>query len=459
MKVIVCGAGQVGGQICRYLQNFEFDLTAIDHDGGIVRRLADTLDITGITGSAADPSVLETAGVEDAALVVAATSSDEINISCCLVARCLNSKARTIARLKNQAYHEVVTRESGGPVDIAINPEAEVASVIQDLLEAPSIFDRRNVFSSNAMLIGIKLRTDCPVLNTPLRQLSELYPTLRTVVVGLRRHGTFSIPTPLDQLFANDEVYLFLASGDLDRTLKIFNKECQPCVRILIVGVGSVGLCVAEQLERSSHRTNVKVIEFERSRAEWVAGKLRKTVVLHGDGLDIDLLDEAGIRGADAIISVTDDEKTNLLVSARAKKANSGIFALSLVDQPSLMALMEPLKIDSVVNPRALTVTSILPHVRGLKYIQGLRAGFIYSVGDGEAEIVEAKIIGPSPVTGKRIRNAGLPEGSLVGALEKNGEPVKVTPDTKIEIGDRIAIFAHIGAVRHLMELLSSDAR
>lgn len=190
MKVIVCGAGQVGGQICRYLQNFGFDITAIDHDDEIVRRLADTLDITRITGSAADPSVLKTAGVDEAALVVAATSSDEINISCCLVARCLKSKARTIARLRNQAYHEVVTRDSGGPIDIAINPEAEVASVIQDLLEAPSIFDRRNVFSGNAVLIGIKLRADCPVLNTPLKQLSELYPTLRAVVVGLRRQET-----------------------------------------------------------------------------------------------------------------------------------------------------------------------------------------------------------------------------------------------------------------------------
>lgn len=459
MKVIVCGAGQVGGQICRYLQNFGFDITAIDHDDEVVRRLADTLDITRITGSAADPSVLKTAGVDDAALVVAATSSDEINISCCLVARCLKSKARTIARLRNQAYHEVVTRDSGGPIDIAINPEAEVASVIQDLLEAPSIFDRRNFFNGNAVLIGIKLRADCPVLNTPLRQLSELYPTLRAVVVGLRRQETFSIPTPLDQLFANDEIYLVLAHEDLERTLKIFNKECQPCGRILVVGVGNVGLYVAEQLERSSRRTNVKLIEFEKSLAELVAGKLRKTVVLHGDGLDIELLEEAGIRGADAIISVTDDEKINLLVSARAKKANSNIFALSLVDQPSLTALMEPLGIDSIVNPRALTVTSILPYVRGLKYIQGLRDGFIYSVGDGEAEIVEAKIVGPSPVTGKRIRNAGLPEGSLIGALEKNGEPVKITPDTKIEIGDRIAIFVQTGAARHLMELLSSDAR
>ena len=459
MKVIVCGAGEVGGQICRYLQNLEFDLTAIDSDDEIVRRLADMIDITGITGSAADPSVLKDAGVDDAALVVAATSSDEMNISCCLVARSLQSKARTIARLRNQAYHEVVTRESGGPVDIAINPEAEVANVIQDLLEAPSVFDRRNVFNNNAMLVGIKLGADCPVLNTPLKQLSELYPTLRAVVVGLRRQGTFSIPTPLDQLFANDEAYLFLARGDLDRTLKIFKKECQPCRRVLVVGVGNVGLSVADQLEKSSRRTNVKLIEFEKDRAERVAGMLRKTVVLHGDGLDIDLLEEAGIRGADAIISVTDDEKTNLLVSARAKKANSDIFALSLVNQPSLMALMDPLSIDSVVNPRALTVTSILPHVRGLQYVRGLRDGFIYSVGDGEAEIVEAKIIGPSPVTGKQIRNAGLPEGALVGALEKNGEPIKVTPDTKIEIGDRIAIFAQTGAVSGLMELLSSDAR
>lgn len=451
MKVIICGAGQVGGQICRYLPQGDFDVTAIDLNAELVRRLTDSMDVNGIAGSAADPEVLQTAGAKEADLIVAATSSDELNVVCCLVARSLESEARTIARLRNPSYHGVFAKGRGGPVDIAINPEEEVARAVLALLDAPSVFERRSVLEGKGLLIGIKLEAQCPVLNTPLDQLSQLYPTLKTVVVGLRRGGAFSIPSPKDQLFANDEVYLMAASEELERTLTIFKKESQPCSRVLIVGAGNVGKTIAARFEREKRRTVSKIIELDRNRAERAAGELRRTVVFHGDGLDINLLEEAGIRSADAIVAVTDDEKSNLLVTTRAKRAKDSLFALSLVNQPSLMALMEPLGIDSIVNPRALTVTSILPYVRGL------RDGSISSVGDAEAEVVEVRITASTPLSGKAIRNAGLPEGALVGAVEKNGEIVKVTPDTRLDAGCKAAFFAETEVVPELMELVSSD--
>jgi len=439
MRVIICGAGQVGWQIARQLSGEGNDVTVVDSNPALVRRAAETLEVRGVTGYASHPEVLDEAGARDADMVIAATFSDEVNMVTCQVAHSVFGVTRKIARLRAQSYidprYADLYRRDHLPIDVVISPEREVAEAALQRLRAPAAFDTEDFLGGRAQLLGIDLDADCPVLNTPLEQLTDLFSTLRAVAVGIRREGRLFAPEPSDQLFAGDQVYVLIEVGDLTRTLEIFGKSVARQERVVILGAGNVGLGVAQALERGARRVRVKVIELDRARAEFAADALERTVVLNGDALDAEMLEEAGAGKADAILAVTNDDKTNMLAAVRAKTLGCPL-AIALVNDPALTPLLAPLGIDAHINPRATTVSSILRHVRHGRVRQ------IYSIGDGEAEVLEAQVLSSSPIAGQRIRDIDFPEGALVGAVLKKGRFVKPRGETLLEEGDLVVIFA-----------------
>lgn len=451
MKVIICGAGQVGWQIARHLASEKNDVTVVDNNADLVRRATDTLDVQGVAGFASYPDILDRAGARDADMIIAATYSDEVNMVTCQVAHSVFAIPRKIARLRSQSYltaiYSDLYRRDHMPIDVVISPEREVAEAALQRLSAPTTFDTESFMDGKAQLLGIQLGEDCPVLNTPLRQLTDLFSTLRAIVVGIRREGTLFAPAPGDQLFAGDQVYVFAEAGDVGRTLEIFGKAPRKQERVVIVGGGNVGLTVAKELEAQPKRMRARVIEKNRARAENAADALERTIVLHGDGMDTALQAEANIDRADAILAVTDDDKTNLLASVRAKAAGCPM-AICLVNDPSLVPLMAPLGIDAYINPRATTVSSILRHIR-----HGRVRG-VYSIGDAEAEMIEAQVLNTSPISGKKISDIGFPEGVLIGAVQKNVQVIKPTGNTRIDEGDVVAIFTMADDVPEVERLL-----
>ncbi|WP_438957339.1 Trk system potassium transporter TrkA [Cognatiyoonia sp.] len=451
MKVIICGAGQVGWQIARHLSGERNDVTVVDNNAELVRRATDTLDVKGISGFASYPDILERAGAEDADMIIAATHSDEVNMVTCQVAHSVFSIQRKIARLRAQSYLDAIYsdlyRRDHLPIDVVISPEREVAEAALQRLAAPSAFDTERFLEGGAQLLGITIEDDCPVINTPLRQLTDLFSTLRALVVGIRRDGNLFVPMAGDQLFPGDEIYVFTEIRDMPRTLEIFGKTQSKQDRVLIIGGGNVGLGVAQALEARTDRVRVKMVELNRECAERAADNLERTIVLNGDGLDSSILEEAGIGNADAVLAVTDDDKTNLLVSVRAKEQGNPM-TICLVNDPTLVPLMGPLSIDAYINPRATTVSSILRHIR-----QG-RVRAVYSIGDAEAEMIEAQVLGTSPIAGQRIRDIDFPEGTKVAGVLKNGVVVKPDADTPINEGDVIAIFALADDVAEVERLL-----
>lgn len=451
MKVIICGAGQVGWQIARHLSGERNDVTVVDNNPELVRRATDTLDVQGVLGFASYPDVLERAGAKDADMIIAATHSDEVNMVTCQVAHSVFAIQRKIARLRAQSYLDAIYadlyRRDHLPIDVVISPEREVAEAALQRLAAPAAFDTESFLEGRAQLLGIMIDEDCPVINTPLRQLSDLFSTLRALVVGIRREGTLFVPSAGDQLFPGDEAYLFTDTLDMTRTLEIFGKTNKKQERIVIIGGGNVGLGVARALESRTERVRVKVIELNRDVAEKSADALERTIVLHGDGLSSTLLDEASISTADAVLAVTDDDKTNILASVRAKEMGCPM-AICLVNDPSLVPLMGPLDIDAYINPRATTVSSILRHIR-----HGRVRG-VYSIGDAEAEVIEAQVLGTSPIAGQRIKDIAFPEGVLIGAVMKKDKVIKPRGETRIDEGDVIAIFAMAADVPEVERLL-----
>jgi trk system potassium uptake protein TrkA len=451
MKVIICGTGQVGWQIARHLAGERNDVTVIDSNPDLVRRATDTLDVQGYVGFASYPDVLERAGARDADMIIAATHSDEVNMVTCQVAHSIFSIPRKIARLRAQSYLDAIYadmfRRDHMPIDVVISPEKEVAEAALRRLAAPVAFESETFLGGKAQLLGIALDEDCPVLNTPLRQLTDLFSTLRAIVVGVRREGRLFAPEAEDQLYPEDQIYVFTHQADVNRTLEIFGKQVKKQERVVIVGGGNVGLAVARALENQVDRVRARVIERSRMQAEKAADTLERTVVLNGDGLSSEILEEAGIEKADAILAVTDDDKTNILAAVRGKAAGCRM-AIALVNDPTLLPLMGHLDIDAYINPRATTVSSILRHIR-----HGRVRG-VYSIGDAEAEIIEAQVLSTSPIAGQLVRETDFPAGVLVGAVMKGGEVVKPTPDTRIEVGDVIALFSMAGDVPEVERLL-----
>lgn len=451
MKVIICGAGQVGWQIARHLSGEQNDVTVVDSNAELVRRATDTLDVQGMAGFASHPNVLERAGARDADMIIAATYSDEVNMVTCQVAHSLFDIKRKIARLRARAYLEPayadLYRREHLPIDVIISPEQEVAEAAMQRFSAPAAFDTELFMGGQAQLLGLSLDQDCPVVNTPLRQLTDLFSTLRAVVVAVRRDGTLFAPEPDDQLFVGDDCYVFTHHDDVARTMEIFGKKQFKQDRMVIVGGGNVGRTVAKRLEKRAHRVRVKMIEKSRDNAERAAEELERTIVLHGDGLDSALLQEAGISRADAMLAVTDDDKTNMLAAVRAK-AEGCPMAIALINDPTLVPLMGPLGIDAYINPRATTVSSILRHIR-----HG-RVRAVYSIGDAEAEVIEAQVMSTSPMAGQRLRDIDFPEGALVGAVMKGSEVLRPVGSLRIEEGDVIAIFAMADDVPEVERLM-----
>jgi trk system potassium uptake protein TrkA len=453
MKVIICGAGQVGWQIARHLSGERNDVTVVDQDPELVRRATDSLDVQGVAGFASYPDILDRAGARDADMIIAATHSDEVNMVTCQVAHSIFGVNRKIARLRSQSYLDAIYsdlyRRQHMPIDVVISPELEVATAALQRLSAPAAFDTERFMDGQAQLLGILIEEECPVVHTPLRQLTDLFSTLRAVVVGVRRDGALFSPNPGDQLFVGDECYVFAHVEDVPRTMEVFGKRMAKQERVVMVGGGNVGLAVATELETRTDRVRAKIIEKDRKRAEIAAEALERTIVLHGDGLDVSLLTEAGVSRADAMLAVTDDDKTNMLAAVRAKSEGCP-YAIALINDPTMVPLMGPLGIDAYINPRATTVSSILRHIR-----HG-RVRAVYSIGDAEAEVIEAEVLSTSPMAGKRISDIDFPEGVLVGALRKGGKVIRPMGDTRIDEGDVIALFAltkDVPEVERLMQV------
>ena len=451
MHVIICGAGQVGWQIARHLSGEKNDVTVVDKNPDLVRRATETLDVRGVAGHASHPDVLERAGAADADMIIAATQSDEVNMVTCQIAHSIFSVGRKIARLRSESYltaiYSDLYRRDHLPIDVVISPEREVAAAALQRLTAPAAFDTEFFLDGQVQLLGVVLDADCPVLNTPLRQLTDLFSTLRAIVVGVRRDGRLFAPEAGDQLFEGDEIYVIAQIEDVKRTMEIFGKSTRKQERVVIVGGGNVGLAVAAALEKGPDRIHAKVIERNRACAEAAADQLERTIVLHGDGLSAELMAEANIDRADAILAVTDDDKVNILACVRAK-ASGCPMAVALINDPTLVPLMAPLDIDAWVNPRATTVSSILRHVR-----QG-RVRVVYSIGDAEAEVIEAQVLSTSPIAGKMLRDIDFPEGVLIGAVKKGDAVIKPTGQTRVQEGDVIVIFSLAKDVPEVERLL-----
>jgi K+ transport systems, NAD-binding component len=452
MKVIVCGAGQVGFNIAHYLAGENNDVTVIDQRPELIRKITDTLDVQAILGHASHPSVLEQAGAADADMIIAVTHADEVNMVACQVAHSLFDVPTKIARVRSQSYLQpmwsMLFSRDHLPIDVIISPEIEVARAITRRLQVPGAIDVIPLAGDKVRLIGVRCCPQTPLINTPLRQLTVLFPDLNIVVIGIVRDGRPIVPTAEDQMLEGDEVYFVVDTLHVGRALAAFGREDKEARRVVIFGGGNIGLFLAQQIEAEHPGTAVKVIEISKERAEYVAKTLHRTVVLNGDVLDPEILAEASVAAAETVVSVTNDDETNILSALLAKRYGARR-AMTLINKVTYKALMGPLGMDVVINPRAITVSNILQHVR-----RG-RIHAVHSLHEGFGELIEADALETSSLVGKPLREVKLPAGVLLGAVVRDGTVISPRGNTVVQAGDRVVLFAAAEAVKKVEKMFS----
>jgi len=453
MKAIICGAGQVGSNIARELAGEDIDVTVVDRRPNLIHKIGDTLDVRAMVGHASYPDTLEAAGARDCDMLVAVTYSDEVNMVACQVAHSLFDTPMKIARLRAPAYLQPIWSDlfsrDNLPIDVIISPEIEVAEAIGRRLTVPGAFDLIPLADNLLRLVGIRCAGDCPIINTPLRELTSLFPDLHMIVVGIVRGGKATVPSDEDQIFAGDEVYAVVLTEQLSRAMAAFGYDEPEARRIIVIGGGNVGLTLTEKLESGAagHKSS-NVIELDRARAELVAQRCPRSAVIHGDALDPDILDQAGAPQAETVVAVTNDDEANILASLLAKQRGTRR-AVALVNNASYTTLVGSLGIDVVVNPREITVSRILQHIR-----RG-RIRSVHSIREGFGEIIEAEALETSPLVGVALKEAHLPAGVLIAAIIRGGTVMMPGGATVMQPGDHVVLFAAKQAVKRVEKLFS----
>ncbi|MEB3703102.1 Trk system potassium uptake protein TrkA [Candidatus Bealeia paramacronuclearis] len=452
MKVVICGAGQVGFSIARYLSQQDNDITVIDQSESIVSHLADTLDVRAVVGHASHPEVLVKAGIAEADMIVGVTYSDEVNMVACQIAYSLFGVPLKIARVRSKSYLEPqwsnLYRADHMPIDHIISPEIEVAKAIGRSLEIPGAFEVLEFGDGTFIFMGMRARATSPIVNTPLRLIGGLFRNLDLSIMGIVRGERFFVPNDSDRIEMEDEVYCLVPKDQIANAVEAFGYTEQRSTRLLILGGGNVGLCLAQEVEANHTAITTMMIERDITRASLVANQLNRTVVLSGDALDREILKEANAQVTNIVVAVTDDDKVNILAALLAKRLGAHSVT-SLVNSLSYSSLVTSLGIDAVISPKALTVSSILQYVR-----RG-RIRSVHSIREGYGEVIEAEAVGTSSVVGMSISEINVPGTMIVSGILRGIENVVPRPETIIKVNDRLIVMVTSEGVKKFEKLFS----
>ncbi len=440
MKIIICGGGQVGVGIARQLAGEGNDVTIIDPNPEIIQKINDTLDVSAIRGVPSHPPILESAGAADAEMIIAVTLSDEINMVVSQVAHSLFNIPVKIARIRHQNYLNPIWkdmyRQDHLPIDYIISPEKEVADAIINRLHVPGAMDSIPFGGERMNVVEVRCMDNCPLLNEPINHIYERFDNLRVSILGILRREMLIVPDPTEKIRAGDEIFFVADSQHLSKVMPLFGHEEKEAHRVLIIGGGNIGLFIAKALENEDTDINAKVIELNTDRAEYIATKLEHTTVINGSSLDQEILFEANIESIDTVIAVTNGDEVNILSSLLCKQYGAKMAFALINNSRSYSSLVGSLGVDVVINPREMTVSTILQHIRKGK----VRAA--HSICGGVAEILEIEAVNNSAIVDRTIADLHLPRGVRIGAILRHDEVIVPDDKTTILVNDRIILLS-----------------
>jgi trk system potassium uptake protein TrkA len=448
LKIIIVGAGEVGFHIASHLALENKDVVVLDLDPDAIRRVSDHLDVQVVTGSGSSPVVLEEAGIQDAEIILAVTNSDETNLVACLVADIISPSTKKLARIRNadfDNYHEIL-REQAPHIDTIINPDIEVVKTIHRMMSVPGAVDIGEFADGRLKFVGVNLEGDSKLAGARLLDLPAIIGNARLLIAAVVRGDELIIPRGDYRLQSGDLVYFISEEDKLIETLSLFNKYDQPLKRALIVGGGRIGFRLARLLEE--HSIYCKIIERNPDRCTYLAERLNKSIVLCGDGSDQELLSEENIQDMDIVITLTQDEETNILASLLAKRMGARK-AITRISKFSYFPLTDAIGIEQVVSPRLSAINTILQHIRKGKVLSAI------SIKGEQAEVIEAVALETSGIVEKPLRDISFPKGAMVAGIIHEEMIIIPTGDSVIQPDDRVIIFARKEAISKIEKILA----
>ncbi len=462
MNIIICGAGRVGFTISKLLSEQGHSITVIDQSSEDIQKINDTLDVKAIVGKATYPSILEKANAVETDMIIAVTKNDEINMLICQIAFSVFNIQKKIARIRSQDYLNPkftrVYNKENLPIDVIISPEIEIAKSIQRKLEAPGALDSVPFADSQIKLLEILIQNNCKLIGLKLNELTKKFPSLDANIIAIIRGDKSFIPKKNDAIQENDKIYVIINSSQMPETLEAFGHSEKISKKILIIGGGNIGYNLAKNIEETLEGVRVKIVEKQKSRAEFIANELNNTIVINGDGLDEEVLSEANLGEAETVLALTNDDEDNLMVSVlvekfvKDQKNIENKRTMALVNKPNYSLLQSSLKIDDLIDPRMNTVSSILKHVH---------KGTIedaYTISNGEYEVIEAEIIETSELVNKELKNANLPDQIRIGAVLRDKKVIIPKSNFIFQNDDKVVLIVKkdtIPVVENLFRLSS----
>ncbi len=436
MKIIILGANQVGSTLAETLASEANDITVVDQDAERLRELKDRIDIGTIPGQASHPDILKQAGGEDADMIIAVTESDEINMVACRVAYSLFQTPKKICRIRSSAY--LVSSElfgkNGIAVDVVISPELIVSDYISRLIDLPGSLQVLDFADGKVQLVAVKAYYGGPLVGQEIRLLRQHMPSVETRVAAIFRKDRPIIPEGSTVIEADDEVFFVAARNNIRACISELRRMDRPYKRIMIAGGGNIGMRLAESIEK---RYQVKIIEHNPERCEYLSQQLTRAIVLNGESSHRELLIDENIEDTDVFLALTNDDEANIMSSLLAKRLGAKK-VMALINNAAYVDLVQGGEIDIAISPQQATIGSLLAHVRRGDVVN------VHSLRRGAAEAMEAIAHGDessSKVVGRAIQDIALPEGTTIGAIVRNDEVLIAHDDTVVETDDHVILF------------------
>jgi len=436
MKIIILGAGQVGGSVAESLVSEQNDITVVDIEPTRLRALQDRLDLRTVTGSASHPSVLMQAGIDDADLLIAVTQSDETNLVACKLAARMFNVPRRIARIRATDFLDdpKVLGPEGFDVDLSICPEQVLTDYIVKLVEFPEALQVLDFAGGQVSLVAVRAYQGGPMVGRPVKEIRGHIPNIDTRIVAIFRRDGAIMPDGDTVIEDGDEVFCLAASDNIRQVMKELRRMDQPVKRVMIAGGGNIGLRLARALEADY---SVRLIEHNKRRCDVLAAKLNRALVLNGDATDEELLVQENIAEMDLFVAVTNDDENNIMSCLLAKKMGARR-VVALINRRSYVDLLQSGQIDIAISPAQATIGKLLAHVRRGDVVA------VHSLRRGAAEALEAIVHGDRDscrLTGRRVDEIELPAGATIGAVVRAGEVLMAHHDTRIEAEDHVIMF------------------
>lgn len=468
MKIVILGAGQVGASVAEALVHEANDITIVDNDRERLAALQDRLDLRTVCGNAALPSILGDAGLDDADLLIAVTQSDQTNLVACKIAKSRFNVPTRIARLRAADFLEDEQLLSDGnfAVDFAICPEENITDYIVRLVDFPEALQVLEFAEGRLVMVAVRAYEGGALVGKPVRKLREHLPSqVDARIAALFRQDQPIIPEGETVIHAGDEVFIIAASEHIRPVLRELRRMMRPVKRVMIAGGGNIGYRVATALQQ---RLEVKLVEHNRSRAEWIAPRLGDSLVLCGDATDEDLLEQENIAEMDLFLALTNDDEDNIMAASLAKRLGCQR-VLALINRRAYADMVQGGPIDIGISPAQVSIGTLLAHVRRADVSQ------VHSLRRGAAEALELVAHGDrnsSRVVGRSLGEIPLPKGVTIAAIVRDletpeiigyqgpvgiqayGHVVIAHRDTVIQSGDHVIVFCVNKKLVHKVEKL-----